>query len=272
MSRDEIYCGNNLYEVGAKRIGTPYECLKKGIGQGLHSNLTGFNPNYQAIIADNSYCGTGSLPRGKQMGSPTSCLRKGVGIGKRLQYDRIDGRGGRDRIDGNAGRNRDAGRNRPDRDDGRDRDAGRNREDGWRQYEMSEDEDEPRPRRRRPRSRGDYDTGEYIRNIGTKYTGDPRRREEEVLLAPRYPRRLPSPPPSSSQPNPSQCPPPRRPRIIVSCWNWDEWKVFLQKWWPIILALLVGVVAAIFKATYVNILLSMILVLIIGWFIQSMTC
>lgn len=91
MSRQRIYCGNNLYEVGNRRIGTPYECLKKGIGQGLNSDLTGFNPNYQAIVADNTYCGTGTPPAGKQMGTPTSCLRKGVGIGKKLQYERDGG-------------------------------------------------------------------------------------------------------------------------------------------------------------------------------------
>ena len=111
MSRQQIYCGNNLYEVGNRRIGTPYECLKKGIGQGRNSDLTGFNPNYQAIIADNTYCGTGTPPAGKQMGTPTSCLRKGVGIGKKLQYER-GGNGGGDGDgggDGNGGGDGDGG-------------------------------------------------------------------------------------------------------------------------------------------------------------------
>lgn len=105
MSRRQIYCGNNLYEVGNRRIGTPYECLRKGIGRGLNSDLTGFNPNYQAIIPDNTYCGTGTPPIGKHMGTPTSCLRKGVGIGKKLQYDRGNrGGGGGGRGGGGGGR------------------------------------------------------------------------------------------------------------------------------------------------------------------------
>jgi len=43
-----------------------------------------------------------------------------------------------------------------------------------------------------------------------------------------------------------------------------------MKWWPVIVALLVGVVAAIFRATYTTILLTMIAVLVGGWFVQSM--
>lgn len=89
----EIYCGNNQFELGpGKRLGTPHECLKKGVGQGLHSDLTRFNPNYQAIIPDNSYCGSGVVPQGKTMGTPASCLRKGVGIGMKLQFERSGGR------------------------------------------------------------------------------------------------------------------------------------------------------------------------------------
>jgi hypothetical protein len=163
----QIYCGNNLYEIGNRRIGTPYECLRKGVGQGLHSDLTGFNPNYQAIIADNIYCGTGIVPPGKQLGTPTSCLRKGIGIGKKLQYDRggqIPGRG--------------------------------------------------------------------------------------------------QPP----GPAPNQPLIPRRPQLIQPQRNWRS---FLIQWWPVILAILVGVIAAIFKASYIMILLVIIISLIISWFIQS---
>lgn len=85
----EIYCGNNQFELGpGKRLGTPHECLKKGVGQGLHSDLSRFNPNYQAIIPDNSYCGSGVVPQGKTLGTPASCLRKGVGLGMKLQFER----------------------------------------------------------------------------------------------------------------------------------------------------------------------------------------
>jgi hypothetical protein len=156
MSRQQIYCGNNLYELGNRRIGTPYECLKKGVGKGLHSDLTGFNPNYQAIIADSTYCGTGTPPQGKQMGTPTSCLRKGVGIGKKLQHDR-----------------------------------------------------------------------------------------------------------GGQQPLPSG----QTPMLVVP--GPGGWQSFLMRWWPVIVALLVGVIAAIFRATYATILLTMIAVLVAGWFVQS---
>lgn len=175
MSRQQIYCGNNLYEVGNRRIGTPYECLRRGIGQGLNSDLTGFNPNYQAIIADNTYCGTGTPPAGKQMGTPTSCLRKGVGIGKKLQYDR--GGGG----DGGSGGQQPGGGQLP------------------------------LPTARTP-------------------------------LLP-------------------------QPRIVAP--TPGGWRAFLMRWWPVIVALLVGVVAAIFRATYITILLTMIAVLVVSWFVQS---
>lgn len=175
MSRHQIYCGNNLYEVGNRRIGTPYECLRRGIGQGLNSDMAGFNPNYQAIIADNTYCGTGTPPAGKQMGTPTSCLRKGFGIGKKLQYER-GGDGGAD--------------------------------------------------------------GDGL------------------------------PPGGGQQPPPTaRTPLLPRPRIVAPAPG--GWRAFLMRWWPVIVALLVGVVAAIFRATYTTILLTMIAVLIVGWFVQS---
>jgi hypothetical protein len=186
MSRQQIYCGNNLYEVGNRRIGTPYQCLKKGIGQGLNSDLTGFNPNYQAIIADNTYCGTKAPPVGKQMGTPTSCLRKGVGIGKKLQYDR----------------------------------------------------------------RGESYSRTYPHDIVESFKemrgGD--KGGQQLLLTARTP--------LLSQP-----------KIIIPVSG--GWRSFLMRWWPVIVALLVGVVAAIFKATYTTILLTMIIMLVVGWFMQS---
>ncbi len=158
---NQIYCGNNLYEVGNRRIGTPYECLKKGVGQGLHSNMTGFNPNYQPIIANNTYCGTNNPPAGKEMGTPTACLRKGVGIGKKMQYDR-----------GGA---------------------------------------------------------------------------------------------------PAPAPGPLTPLLpVVHRLPVFSWKEFLMKWWPVILALLLGVITALFKASYTTILLTIIGTLVISWFIQTM--
>jgi hypothetical protein len=87
---DKIYCGNNAYEIGDRRLGTPYECLKVGIGKGLHLPLKGYNPNYRAIDETNTYCGTSQTPPpGKVLGTRTECLRKGIGIGKKLHYDKI---------------------------------------------------------------------------------------------------------------------------------------------------------------------------------------
>lgn len=85
-----IYCGNNRYELTRnKRLGTPYECLKQGVGVGLHSSLKGYNSQYAPIIQNNTYCGTAAVPpAGKTIGTPTQCLMKGVGIGKKLQYEK----------------------------------------------------------------------------------------------------------------------------------------------------------------------------------------
>ena len=84
-----IYCGNNRHElVLGKRLGTPYQCMKQGVGVGLHSSLKGYNHMYAPIIPITTYCGNGTPPVGKTLGTPTECLRKGVGIGKRLQYER----------------------------------------------------------------------------------------------------------------------------------------------------------------------------------------
>jgi hypothetical protein len=85
-SRD-VYCGNNRYEVKGKNLGSPHQCMQKGIGVGLHMDLSGFNPKYESIVADTTYCGSGSPPKRRQKkGSRVQCLQKGIGVGKRLQY------------------------------------------------------------------------------------------------------------------------------------------------------------------------------------------
>jgi hypothetical protein len=90
MNSRKIYCGNNAYDIGDRRLGTLYECLKMGIGKGLHSDLKGYNPNYKAIDETNTYCGTKQEPpSGKVFGTRTDCLRKGIGIGKKLLYEKI---------------------------------------------------------------------------------------------------------------------------------------------------------------------------------------
>lgn len=93
----QIYCGNNRYELvgGTKRLGTPYECLKQGVGVGLHASLENYNPQYEPIVPNTTYCGSAArVPAGKTLGTLSQCLVKGIGIGKKLQYERSGGGGG----------------------------------------------------------------------------------------------------------------------------------------------------------------------------------
>ena len=220
MSR-QIYCGNNLYDLGNKRIGTPYECLRKGIGKGLNSDLTGFNPNYQAIIPDNTYCGTGRPPAGKRRGTPTSCLRKGLGIGKKLQYERGD--------------------------------------DGDQLIEHFEHI--PQYHSQQEALRGD-DGGQLIEHFEhiPQYHS-----QQEALRDRRSPAGLV---PSGLAIEDRRRASPARP-LARQDFELPRWRAFLMRWWPVIVALLVGVVAAIFRATYTTIFLTMIAVLVISWLVQS---
>ncbi len=85
-----IYCGNNEYElVNGKILGTPYQCMKKGIGVGLNMPISGEPRRYKPIITSNKYCGNeANLPLGKIMGSVGHCFRKGVGIGRKMQKEK----------------------------------------------------------------------------------------------------------------------------------------------------------------------------------------
>ncbi len=87
-----VYCGNNYYKINGRRIGTRHECLKQGIGAGLHADLSDYDPRYSPIIPNDNYCGNDPVPPpGKILGTPSACLRKGVGVGKRMQYERVHG-------------------------------------------------------------------------------------------------------------------------------------------------------------------------------------
>lgn len=85
-----IYCGNNLYELNKNNIklGTRYECLKKGIGKGLSLPVDPkYKGKYKAIIENKIYCGDKlrSPDKSKKLGTPSGCLQKGIGIGKKLK-------------------------------------------------------------------------------------------------------------------------------------------------------------------------------------------
>lgn len=86
-----FYCGNNYFAMGNTPLGTPYECMKRGVGAGLHGDLTNFSPRYQPIFPNNKYCGRGTPPLGKVQGRPHECLSKGYGVGLKLQYERQRG-------------------------------------------------------------------------------------------------------------------------------------------------------------------------------------
>jgi hypothetical protein len=85
-----FYCGNNAKapEIVSrrKRIGTAYECFRRGVGVG--KNLPAEEGEYEAIYSPNIFCGKKFGPEQKKkyerMGSPSECLRKGVGVGKSL--------------------------------------------------------------------------------------------------------------------------------------------------------------------------------------------
>tara|TARA_B110000977_G_scaffold199112_1_gene285547 strand:- start:262 stop:795 length:534 start_codon:yes stop_codon:yes gene_type:complete len=83
------YCGNNALYSGLQnnthRIGTIYECLRKGIGTGYHSGIDlEYLNDYEPIDDTSVYCGTSeTLPDGYDRFATTGdCLRKGVGVGK----------------------------------------------------------------------------------------------------------------------------------------------------------------------------------------------
>ena len=86
-----FYCGNNQNNVGNKPIGNRYQCLRQGIGKGLHSKL---NPSYgipyQPIDNRKFYCGLlNQLPNGYDwIGRHSDCFQKGFGIGQLLKWQK----------------------------------------------------------------------------------------------------------------------------------------------------------------------------------------
>jgi len=81
---NKIYCGNNKYHKGKK--GSPYQCLRKGIGIGIHLPLNkDYIGKYKSIDKPKLkiFCGksTTPLPVKHRRGNCTECLRQGVGIG-----------------------------------------------------------------------------------------------------------------------------------------------------------------------------------------------
>ena len=89
-----MYCGSNRLNpdviAGNKVIGSRYQCLKKGIGQGLHMPVDlSYNNPYEPIDQRRFYCGNNPiLPvEYDANGTLQQCFMKGVGVG-RLQKAR----------------------------------------------------------------------------------------------------------------------------------------------------------------------------------------
>jgi hypothetical protein len=89
-----IYCGNNAKSTdilsGNKVIGTRYNCMRKGIGKGLHLPVdNNYLGDYEPIDTRKIYCGNAeNLPDGYDlMGSLPQCLQKGIGIGKKQKAE-----------------------------------------------------------------------------------------------------------------------------------------------------------------------------------------
>ena len=107
-----MYCGNNRNNRslldGTKRLGTPNQCLRIGIGKGRNMPCdVEYEGKYLPIDDFKVYCGNRiTLPSGyDKMGSPSDCLKKGIGLGK-MQIAR---NGCGDVEDGGGGDNGDVG-------------------------------------------------------------------------------------------------------------------------------------------------------------------
>lgn len=90
-----MYCGNNQRHPdlisGEKRLGTRYECFKKGVGVGLNLPVdTSYIARYVPIDRTKIYCGNRRRrPDGyDKLGNLGECLRKGVGVGKKIVSSR----------------------------------------------------------------------------------------------------------------------------------------------------------------------------------------
>jgi len=79
-----VYCGNNGANTNGKPIGTKNECLRVGIGKGLHLPCNpSYSGEYDPIDDRRTYCGNNEdLPDDYDiMGSASMCLKKGIGLG-----------------------------------------------------------------------------------------------------------------------------------------------------------------------------------------------
>jgi len=86
-----IYCGNNKLHKSLKkrnvRIGTRYECFKKGVGVGLNLPVDpDYLQPYEPITRRKIFCGNSRMSdEYDRFGNLPECLQKGVAVGKRIK-------------------------------------------------------------------------------------------------------------------------------------------------------------------------------------------
>jgi len=92
-----MYCGNNANNRrvvnGELVIGTRYNCMRKGVGQGLYMPFDrSYMDEYIPIVETKVYCGNDeNLPEGyDRFGALHECFVKGVGVGRRQKAVKID--------------------------------------------------------------------------------------------------------------------------------------------------------------------------------------
>ena len=93
--RSPIYCGNNSLDPhvqnGRSRIGTRYECLKKGFGRGVHEPVNkAFDRPYSPIDVRKFYCGNDNVLPDEyhDFGTLHGCFMTGYGAGKKSRASR----------------------------------------------------------------------------------------------------------------------------------------------------------------------------------------
>jgi len=89
-----MYCGTNALDRdvvnGTKRIGTRYDCLKRGIGRGYSLPADDkYLGEYQPLDNTRKYCGISNiLPPGyDRFGTIFECHTTGIGAGRKIKAD-----------------------------------------------------------------------------------------------------------------------------------------------------------------------------------------
>lgn len=86
------FCGLGPLPDSQTRYGSPYECLRKGVGVGIHSQRE-FREGVYVPPAERVFCGTKEdLPFDyTRFGNRYECLKKGVGAGMVVRNKRRNG-------------------------------------------------------------------------------------------------------------------------------------------------------------------------------------